>query len=85
MALKGQIFGDAGAAGHAEGFVGHVGGHFGDLIFGGGNPGEDGFDVVRFAGPQLGHLEQEIVRVTSEIDRAFFRPGSSVMHAYEAF
>jgi hypothetical protein len=33
----------------------------------------------------LGHIEEEILRVTREIDRAFFRPGSAVMHAYEAF
>jgi uncharacterized alpha-E superfamily protein len=33
----------------------------------------------------LGHIETEIVRVTEEIDRAFFRPGSAKMHAYEAF
>jgi uncharacterized alpha-E superfamily protein len=33
----------------------------------------------------LGHIEHEILRVGDEIDRAFFRPGSAVMHAYEAF
>jgi uncharacterized alpha-E superfamily protein len=33
----------------------------------------------------LGHIEGEILRVGIEIDRAFFRPGSAVMHAYEAF
>lgn len=33
----------------------------------------------------LGHVEQEILLVIEEIDRAFFRPGSAVMHAYEAF
>lgn len=33
----------------------------------------------------LGHIEQEILRVGDEIDRAFFRPGSALMHAYEAF
>jgi uncharacterized alpha-E superfamily protein len=33
----------------------------------------------------LGHVETEILRVTKEIDRAFFRPGSALMHAYEAF
>lgn len=33
----------------------------------------------------LGHVEEEILRVGSEIDRAFFRPGSAVMHTYEAF
>jgi uncharacterized alpha-E superfamily protein len=33
----------------------------------------------------LGHVEEEILRAGTEIDRAFFRPGSAVMHAYEAF
>ncbi|HEY5649969.1 MAG TPA: alpha-E domain-containing protein [Acidimicrobiia bacterium] len=33
----------------------------------------------------LSHIEREILRVGDEIDRAFFRPGSAVMHAFEAF
>ncbi len=33
----------------------------------------------------LGHVEQEILQSIEEIDLAFFRPGSAVMHAYEAF
>lgn len=33
----------------------------------------------------LGRVEQEILSSIDEIDQAFFRPGSALMHAYEAF